>query len=101
MTLGEKSAAITGGDSSDLQSANQRFEDQRPANQKIADQRLSPPIMNREEADYSFSDVVEKACEGLMNRQINFSIRRIKMMEERLCGLEQELDAFLNSRVRN
>jgi len=95
MTLGEKSAAITGGDS-----ANQRFDDLRSANQRLTSQKLAPPVMSREEADaYSFNDVVEKACEGLMNRQIKFSIRRIKEMEERLCGVEQELDAFLNSRV--
>jgi len=43
----------------------------------------------------SFSDVVDEACEKLMDRQIKYSIRRIQEMEERLCGLERELDAFL------
>ncbi|MCL2440435.1 MAG: hypothetical protein FWD14_01715 [Treponema sp.] len=42
-----------------------------------------------------FSDVVDKACEGLMDRQIKNSIRRIQEMELRLSSLEQELDAFL------
>jgi len=49
---------------------------------------------------YDFSDVVEKACEGLMDRQIKYSIRRIQEMEERLCTLEQELDAFLFQKDR-
>ena len=81
MALSEKSAALTGGESS-----NRRF---------------APGVMNREEAGISaFSDVVDKACEGLMNRQIIFSIRRIKEMEERLCDMEHELDAFLAARPR-
>jgi len=48
--------------------------------------------------DYVFSDVVDKACEGLMEKQINFSIQRIQKMEECLSGLEQELDEFLKNR---
>jgi hypothetical protein len=43
----------------------------------------------------SFSEVVDEACEKLMDRQINYSIRRIQEMEERLSGLELELDTFL------
>jgi C4-dicarboxylate-specific signal transduction histidine kinase len=43
----------------------------------------------------TFSDVVEKACEGLMNQQNKNTIRRIYEMQERLCELEQELDTFL------
>ncbi|MCL2230243.1 MAG: V-type ATPase subunit a family protein [Treponema sp.] len=46
-----------------------------------------------------FSDVVDKACEGLMDKQIKNSIRRIQEMERRLSGLEQELDAFLEQKV--
>ena len=81
MALSEKSAALTGGESSNPVFAS--------------------GIMNREETEInSFSDVVEKACEGLMNRQIKFSIRRIKEMEERLCNMEHELDAFLAARPR-
>ena len=45
-----------------------------------------------------FSDVVDKACEGLMNRKIRNSIRRIKEMERRLSCLEQELDEFLSQK---
>ena len=83
MTLGEKSAAVTGGESS-----NQRFAPE-----------LIKTAGRNEAGAYTFSDVVDKACEGLMNRQIKFSIRRIKEMEKRLCDLEQELDTFLESRV--
>jgi hypothetical protein len=49
---------------------------------------------------YTFSDVVDEACEKLMDRQIKSSIRRIQEMEERLCGLEQELDEFLFQKNR-
>ena len=49
---------------------------------------------------YSFSDMVEEACEKLMERQIKYSIRRIQEMEDRLSGLEQELDDFLFQRDR-
>ena len=46
----------------------------------------------------SFSEVVEKACEKLMDQQIKHSIRRIQRMEERLADLEKELDIFLFAR---
>jgi len=46
---------------------------------------------------YTFSDVVEKACEGLMERKIKYSIRRIQEMEDILSGLERELDEFLGN----
>ncbi|MCL2804890.1 MAG: hypothetical protein FWD26_03015 [Treponema sp.] len=44
---------------------------------------------------YTFSDVVDKACDNLMECQIKYSIRRLLEMEEFLCCLEQELDEFL------
>jgi hypothetical protein len=43
----------------------------------------------------SFSDVVDHACDRLMDRQARYSIERIHRMEDRLAGLERELDAFL------
>jgi len=49
---------------------------------------------------YSFGDVVDEACERLMDRQIKYSIRRIQEMEERLSGLERELDDFLFKKDR-
>lgn len=49
---------------------------------------------------YSFSDVVDKACEGLIDRQAKYSIRRIQEMEILLSSLEQELDDFLVKKER-
>jgi hypothetical protein len=48
----------------------------------------------------SFSEVVDEACEKLMDKQISYSIRRIQKMEERLASLERELDDFLLARER-
>jgi uncharacterized protein Yka (UPF0111/DUF47 family) len=47
----------------------------------------------------SFNDVVEKACERLMERQIKYSIQRIQTMEDRLDQLERELDEFLFHKI--
>jgi len=77
MTLGEKSAAVTGGESS-------------PDRLKRSGSRDNSGI-------YVFSDVVDNACKGLRDRQIKFSIRRIQDMEERLLEMEQELDSFLKN----
>jgi len=77
MILGEKSAAVTGGEYS-------------PGQQKMP-----------EAGFYAFSDVVDKACKGLLDRQIKYSIRRIRVMEEQLCVLERELDDFLFSKTRH
>jgi hypothetical protein len=77
MILGEKSAAVTGGEYS-------------PGQQKMPEVGL-----------YTFSDVVDKACEGLLDRQIKYSIRRIREMEELLCVLERELNDFLFSDTRH
>ena len=74
MILGEKSAAVTGGEYS-------------PGQQKMPEAGL-----------YVFSDIVDKACKGLLDRQIKYSIRRIREMEDKLCVLERELDDFLFSK---
>jgi len=50
---------------------------------------------------YAFSDVVDRACEQLMDRQIKYSIRRIQSMDERLALLEKELDDFLLQKNRD
>ena len=47
---------------------------------------------------YSFTEVVDEACSKLKDRQIKYSIQRIQVMEDRLSGMEKELDAFLNNR---
>jgi hypothetical protein len=49
---------------------------------------------------YTFNDVVDRACEQLMDRQIKYSIRRIQIMDERLAALEKELDEFLLQKNR-
>ena len=43
----------------------------------------------------TFSDVVDEACQKLMDKQVKHSIQRIKAMEQCLTGLEKELDDFL------
>jgi hypothetical protein len=48
---------------------------------------------------YSFNEVVDEACERLMERQIIYSIRRIQAMEDRLDQLERELDEFLFHKI--
>jgi len=44
---------------------------------------------------YTFSEIVDKACESLEDRQIQNSIRRIREMRNQLICLERELDEFL------
>jgi len=44
---------------------------------------------------YTFSDVVDEACGKLMNKQIEYSIRRITEMEEYLANMERELSDFI------
>ena len=43
----------------------------------------------------SFNEVVDEACERLMDSQIRYSIRRIQKMSDKLDELELELDKFL------
>jgi hypothetical protein len=72
MTLGEKSATVGG----------------EPL-------RINNAFLGQTPASCSFSDVVEQACEKLMDRQIKYSIQRIQEMDLLLCNLEKELDDFL------
>ena len=46
----------------------------------------------------SFDAVLDETCERLMDKQAQYSIRRIHEMESRLDELERELDMFLQSR---
>jgi hypothetical protein len=57
--------------------------------------RISETLLPENPGRYSFSDVVDEACEKLKDRQIKYSIRRIQEMEERLYNLEKELEDFL------
>ncbi|MDR2480032.1 MAG: hypothetical protein LBD48_12065 [Treponema sp.] len=45
--------------------------------------------------DTAFDAVLDAACDRLMERQAEYSIRRIAEMEARLDSLERELDEFL------
>jgi hypothetical protein len=48
----------------------------------------------------SFNELVDEACEKLLDRQIKYSIQRIQKMEECLATLEQELNEFLLKKDR-
>ncbi|MDR2493920.1 MAG: hypothetical protein LBD24_01735 [Spirochaetaceae bacterium] len=43
----------------------------------------------------SFESVLDKTCERLWGKKIQYSIRRIRELEATLQGLEQELDTLL------
>jgi hypothetical protein len=45
--------------------------------------------------DPDFDTVLENVCGRLENKQIEFSVRRLRELEARLEVLEQELDAFI------
>lgn len=45
-----------------------------------------------------FSELVDKACDSLMDCQANYSIRKLNEMAECLCQLEHELDVFLEQK---
>jgi len=77
MTLGEKYAALTG-----------------PENLKNNEVGLSGSEICQD-GIYTFSEVLNSTCEKLMDKQIKYSIRRIREMNERLCLIERELDEFL------
>ena len=49
-------------------------------------------------ANPSFSEVVDEACDRLMDRQVKYSIRRIQEMGNLLEGLERELEEFLSQK---
>ena len=44
----------------------------------------------------SFNDVVDGACDRLMDSQVRYSIRKIQQMRDRLDELELELEEFLS-----
>ncbi|MDR2730499.1 MAG: hypothetical protein LBB81_06330 [Treponema sp.] len=65
----------------------------------LSDKQAFERLQMTEERDFtSFSEVLDKACERLMDQQIKYSIRRIQAMEEKLIYLERELDEFLKTR---
>jgi hypothetical protein len=46
----------------------------------------------------TFEAVLDSACEGLQEKKVRYSLRRISEMEESLLCLERELDAFLREK---
>jgi hypothetical protein len=43
-----------------------------------------------------FNEVVDKACDRLMDSQVRYSIRKIQQMRDQLDEMELELDEFLS-----
>jgi hypothetical protein len=45
--------------------------------------------------DLSFYEALDSACERLEDKQIQYSIRRLRELDQRLGEMEKELDEFL------
>ena len=60
-----------------------------------------PVILKRDYdlTDVSFEDVLDITCERLWERHVQYSIRRIREMEEELKVIEKELDEFIGRHV--
>ena len=71
----------------------------RPEFPAVSEELPEKRLIDSDEDPYTFNNIVNKACEGLMARQIKYSIRRIKDMEKRLSCMEQELEEFLKPRI--
>ena len=54
---------------------------------------FKPAILTRDSA--SFEAVLDTACERLWEKQIRYSLRRIKEMDKELDRLENELTQFI------
>jgi len=59
--------------------------------------------MNRNDAacglgPISFDSILNETCERLIDRQLEYSILRIRELDKRLGTLEDELDEFLRGR---
>jgi hypothetical protein len=52
------------------------------------------PVILAEEQ--SFETVLDSTCERLQEKYIQYSLRRIREMDDILAGLEKELDDFLS-----
>jgi len=51
--------------------------------------------------DRSFEVVLDTACERLREKQVRYSILRIREMDDELGRLEKELDEFLGSSIKH
>jgi len=51
-------------------------------------------------SDLTFDTLLDETCERLLDRQVKYSIERIRELEKRLDILERELDEFLRMKVK-
>jgi hypothetical protein len=56
-------------------------------------------IRDIDPTETSFEAVLETACERLREKYIEYSIRRIREMDDELTRLEKELDKFIGNRL--
>jgi hypothetical protein len=57
---------------------------------------LSPGPALKDER--TFEEVLDGACEGLWDKKIRFSIRRLREMDAELLVMEKELDLLMDTR---
>lgn len=59
-------------------------------------------IINRESVivseNVSFETVLDRTCERLWGKKVQYSIKRIRELESALLGIEQELDDVLRQK---
>lgn len=48
----------------------------------------------------SFNEVLDRACEGLWDKKIRFSIRRLREMDAELLVMEKELDVLITQHLK-
>ncbi|MDR1058578.1 MAG: hypothetical protein LBL43_03435 [Treponema sp.] len=57
----------------------------------------NPPAV---EDAVSFNEVLDRACEGLWDKKIRFSIRRLREMDAELLVMEKELDVLITQHLK-
>ena len=58
-------------------------------------------IVFAQEPQISFEAVLDDTCRILEDRQVKYSLRRIREFDERLKIIENDLDAFLENRIHS
>jgi hypothetical protein len=48
----------------------------------------------------TFEEVLDGACEGLWDKKIRYSIRRLREMDAALLVMEKELDFLINRKIQ-
>jgi hypothetical protein len=49
--------------------------------------------------EMNFDEVLDRACEGLWDKKIQFSIRRLREMDAALLIMEKELDILIDRKT--